>query len=282
VFPDGKSGSYDIPESVIAIGERAFQHCPNVTRITVPGGVNSIDRYAFVHCSGLLGIDVSPANAVFSSADGVLFNKITSTLIQFPGGRAGDYVVPGSVTTIAKYAFAYNHRLHSVVISSGVTHIGESAFYSCRKLQTIRFGETVTSIDEFAFYDCRALTDVYFEGNLPLMYPDSFPVNFKFVVFYYLPGATGWTIQIPFVNETVWLPKMQTDDSMFGVNNGEFGFNISWAKDLVVAVEASDDLDNPNSWETLETIPLTDGAGHFSDPDWASHPNRFYRLRMPE
>ena len=37
---------------------------------------------------------------MFSSVDGILFNKSTSTLIQCPAGRLGDYTIPEAVESI--------------------------------------------------------------------------------------------------------------------------------------------------------------------------------------
>ena len=39
-------------------------------------------------------------NSVYSSVDGVLFDKSQTTLIQCPGGKAGSYTIPNSVTSI--------------------------------------------------------------------------------------------------------------------------------------------------------------------------------------
>ena len=39
-------------------------------------------------------------NPVYTSVDGVLFNKSQTTLIQCPAGKAGSYTIPNSVTSI--------------------------------------------------------------------------------------------------------------------------------------------------------------------------------------
>jgi hypothetical protein len=69
-----------------------------------------------------------------------------------------------------------------------------------------------------------------------------------------------------------------TDDGGFGVQNNQFGFNIAWASDTVVVVEACTNLANP-AWTPVGTNTLTGGSSYFSDPDWTSYPGRFYRLR---
>ena len=49
---------------------------------------------------------------------------------------------------------------------------------------------------------------------------------------------------------------------------------------MVIVVEACTDLANP-TWSPLATNTLTGGSFYFSDPQWANHPSRFYRLRSP-
>ena len=64
-------------------------------------------------------------NSVYSSVDGVLFNKSQTTLIQYPGGKAGSYTIPNSVTSIGDYAFSGCTSLTSVTIPNSVTSIGD-------------------------------------------------------------------------------------------------------------------------------------------------------------
>jgi hypothetical protein len=73
---------------------------------------------------------------------------------------------------------------------------------------------------------------------------------------------------------------VQTGDASLGVRANQFGFNITWASDMVVVVEASANLANP-AWIPVGTNTLTSGSSYFSDPEWINHPARFYRLRSP-
>ena len=63
-------------------------------------------HFAFFGCTGLTELDVEPANAGYSSLGGVLFDKARTTLIQYPGGKAGAYAIPAGVTRIQSAAFA--------------------------------------------------------------------------------------------------------------------------------------------------------------------------------
>jgi len=66
---------------------------------TIPASVTEISE-KFTGCKSLTNIKVHRNNPVYTSVDGVLFNKDMSRLILFPEGRGGDYIIPASVETI--------------------------------------------------------------------------------------------------------------------------------------------------------------------------------------
>lgn len=125
-----------IPDSVTSIGAEAFYYCTNLTTIAIPRSLVKAD-FAFYHCDGLTAITVDMLNPAYSSLDGVLFNKSSTTLIQCPARKAGSYTVPESVTTIYRSAFERCVSLTSITIPTGVTNIEESAFCECISLNTI-------------------------------------------------------------------------------------------------------------------------------------------------
>jgi hypothetical protein len=97
--------SVSIPDSVTFISRYAFWGCDKLTSVTIPDSVTEILCSAFRDCTSLTNITVHPNNPEYASRDGLLFNKDFTVLIQWPGGRSGDYTIPASVTSIADTAF---------------------------------------------------------------------------------------------------------------------------------------------------------------------------------
>ena len=153
--------SLTIPNSVASIGDSAFYDCSSITNITIPDSVTEIGRDAFVSCDTLATINVASSNANYSSADGVLFNKGKTRLIQYPAGKdASTYRIPSSVSEIDTRAFYGCSKLSSITIPNGVTRIDRSTFERCTNLTEISIPQTVTSIGEQAFFKCQKLQSV--------------------------------------------------------------------------------------------------------------------------
>ena len=101
----------------------AFNYCSNLTNITIPDSVTTIDSYAFQDCSSLTSV-----------------------------------TIPDSVTTIGDSTFSWCSGLTSVTIPDSVTSIGGSAFNYCNNLTNITIPDSVTTIGYYAFSYCSSLT----------------------------------------------------------------------------------------------------------------------------
>ena len=184
--------SVTIPESVTSIGDQSLRDCSSLTSVMIPKSVTSIGENAVAFCGSLTAIEVDAANNDFSSRGGILFNKAQTLLIQYPGGKAGPYTIPESVTSIRDWAFSYCRSLTSVIIPSSVTSVGDWAFDSCGGLTTVTLPESIASIGNGAFAYCFGLTRINSLGNAPAL-GGSNVFDMVPATLYYTSGTTGWT-----------------------------------------------------------------------------------------
>jgi hypothetical protein len=54
--PEGKAGSYTIPDGVASIGVSAFFYCTNLTSVSIPNSVTSLGDDAFYDCASLAAV----------------------------------------------------------------------------------------------------------------------------------------------------------------------------------------------------------------------------------
>ena len=145
-----------------ALGTYPTQFRYNLKHVFIPGSVTNIDVGVFRAFCGKVAVTVDPANAVYSSRDGMLLTKDGTRLLQ---GVSGAVTIPPGVTSIDVNAF-YECNLTSLTIPSSVTSIGERAFYNCSNLTDLTIPDSVTDIGDSAFRNCRSLRNVWLPKHL--------------------------------------------------------------------------------------------------------------------
>ena len=146
----------EIPKGVMNIRRVAFRMCESLTNVVISSSVTNVDVHAFECCDELVNFTVDPANAGYSSRNGLLLSKDGRTLVR---GVNGDVVIPSCVTEIGVSAFEECHDLETVTIPNGVLSIGENAFQSCYSLKDMAIPQSVTNIGIRAFDICFKLRD---------------------------------------------------------------------------------------------------------------------------
>jgi hypothetical protein len=133
-----------IGEGVTSIERQAFYWCTSLTSVTIPGSVTSIGEGAFGVCPSLTAITVAESNTVYSSQEGILYNKAKTTIITVPNTKSGALNLPDTLISIGDFAFGGCKGLTSVTIPAGVTSIGDFAFEGCSGLTAITVAESNT------------------------------------------------------------------------------------------------------------------------------------------
>lgn len=127
---------------------------------TVPDGVTNIDLLFDSNYSyNYRDVNVIANTENFISEAGVLYTKGKQKILKCSTDKAGQYIMPESVTEILANAFENCTKLTSVQVSSNVTEIPDFAFNDCISLQTVTM-PSVVSVGEYAFYYCRNLTQI--------------------------------------------------------------------------------------------------------------------------
>ena len=114
-----------IPSTVTSIDERAFYNCKNLETITIPEKVTTLGSNAFASCLSLKQISV-----------------------------------PGGIKEIGTGAFSGCQSLTSVTLSEGLVKIGKYAFNNDPLLETIQFPSTLRDIGQYAFQKDVSITSV--------------------------------------------------------------------------------------------------------------------------
>ena len=176
-----------IPNSVILIGERAFEGCDGLTSIVIPNSVTAIGNKAFYSCDGLTSVNIPNSvtaigKGVFESCDELACfvvesgnprydsrnncNAIIETADNTIIVGCKNTIIPNSVTAIGEWAFSYCYGLTSITIPNSVIAIGNGAFEGCIGLTRVDISNSVTSIGRYAFLNCGGLTSIVIPNSV--------------------------------------------------------------------------------------------------------------------
>lgn len=159
--------SVTIGDLVNSIGDYGFSGCSNLTSVTIGNSVNFFGASVFQLCTSLTKFHVSEGNMAYCSADGILFNKDKSILIQYPIGRSQtNYVIPDSVIIIKSSAFSDCSSIISITIPDSVTEIGDYAFANCSSLSFINIPDSVTYLGGSVCANCVSLASIHLPNTI--------------------------------------------------------------------------------------------------------------------
>ena len=171
-----------LPETVEAIGNRAFSGCTHLKDINIPEGVRKIGDYAFYSCQNLEQIKLPSTLRELGTWAFTACIRLAS--IELPEGleEIGEETfdvcenlktvsIPSTVRKIGRRAFMRCYELDNVVIPEGVEEIGERAFYCCISLKSIDLPESVKKIKNFTHKNIEPQNIFSLDENVTVTVP---------------------------------------------------------------------------------------------------------------
>lgn len=139
-----------IPSCVNTLDDSAFANCTELTSVTIPSNVIRLKNGAFKGCTALTSVDIP--DSVTDMGTWTFFDCTALTSVT----------IPDSVTKIGQYTFNGCTALESIDIPNSVTEIESSAFKECTALTEVTIPGSVTKMESGVFEKCTALTEVVF------------------------------------------------------------------------------------------------------------------------
>ena len=162
---DGLNGTLVIPNTIMEIGDDAFDYCGFTGIVNIPASVEDIGYTPFYCCDGIDGFVVDPANEYYDSRDNC--NAIVRTYSNKLEIGCKNSTIPNTIVSIEEDAFNHVRDLTSITIPSSVTSIGGWSFWFTG-LTSINIPSTVTSIGTNPFAGCADLTAITVESGNPV------------------------------------------------------------------------------------------------------------------
>ncbi len=152
-YPNNKSATYTVPQTVVTIGNRAFAGCIGITNILLPSALQTIENSSFIGCTNLTNINFP--NSLQSIGEFAFQNCQSITAIT----------LPHSLTQIGMYAFSICTNLGSIIWPSNVTVINEGMFWRSSKLNTFDIPANVSKIERVVFNKINGLSSISTNAN---------------------------------------------------------------------------------------------------------------------
>ncbi|MBR3434460.1 MAG: sigma-70 family RNA polymerase sigma factor [Bacteroidales bacterium] len=157
-YSHGEVRSVSIPATITTIGRLALSYTL-INDLFVHDGVETIGEKAFGSIKNVVYHGTatgSPWGALTVNAyveDSLYYTDSTRTRLTACHPQLTQAIVPPSVRTIGRLAFAGSNTLTTVTLPEGLDTIGNYAFQSCSQLGSVSIPSTVRAIGNYAFYN---------------------------------------------------------------------------------------------------------------------------------
>lgn len=218
------SGAVVIPSTVSyngftylveTIGEWAFAGS-NLTSITIPETIASIENYAFSNCPLSKAEFASIDHLLSIDFSGESSNPLYAAHHLYIDGHEVTSLSLPNIDCIKNYTFAGFTGLTTLSIPSTITSIGVGAFKECSGLTSISFGENLWSIGASAFEGCDNITSMEVPNSLISIGSKAFSTKSK----WYSDQSSG----IVYIGKVAYGYKNVRGESLsININEGTLG-----------------------------------------------------------
>lgn len=187
-----------LPERTTSVDALTFMSCTSLEVVNLPASLTELVRITssrympFYNCTSLKAVNVDPANTVYRSVGGVLYDMNWNALL-YPAGTT-ELVIPHEVTTVKSLAALKN--LVSITFekdADGNEVPGETltfasgAFRNLANLKSVELPARATGINAKTFEGCTALTTLTVSAGNAELRTDAYGIL-------YSKNATGWSL----------------------------------------------------------------------------------------
>ena len=170
--------SVKLPATLKSVGSYAFWKSLSLSNIYIPASLTDLSANAFSE-GGMSAYEVSPDNPVYSSEDGIMFNKDKTELLHFPAKKQVEsFSIPEKVEKIGELAFECN-QLNEVIFHDKLLAIDDYAFFLCEKLAKADVPNSVEFVGESAFSRCYNLKEAHIPEKLTAIPPGLFEYGYQ-------------------------------------------------------------------------------------------------------
>lgn len=171
-----------IPDTVETISEKAFYYCTSLNKVRIPETITQVGSEAFTGSPWLkeqeefvivgdrILLSYTGSDAVVTIPDKVQ----TIGAGAFANTGVKEVMLPDSVKTIEKEAFAYCSQLEKVTLPDGLQTISSMAFALCNSLESIVIPESVVYMGMNLFLNCEKLSDISISEPLSQRFQNSY------------------------------------------------------------------------------------------------------------
>lgn len=207
-----KEGAFVVPNTVTTLAAKALNCCRNITSITLPKSLITIEEEVFegvriqelnipenvsyIAEGTFLDIDfysltVDPNNTSYVCENGILMDAAKTMVLANTWNAS--FNIPESVKKIGMGTFSNISSLKELTIPNSIEYIGKDAFENCDELEKLTIGSSVKTLETY-FSSANKLTSIV---SLAVTPPNSEPDRYRYPILFSRTVRETATLTVP-------------------------------------------------------------------------------------